>query len=138
MFWFGLDKCQMPTKNALSLTLLSCTGQMKYDERVEGRDKDRERSLTNYWHRQNRLNLGRKGKFTLFTLFSPCFACYVSITIFILDSSSLLPGSPKVFWFCLNLQLRTTQLLSHSFPLASRIGRRKEKGKNSWLGMRTV
>jgi len=36
-------------------------GERKYDERLEGRDKDRERSLTNYHHRQNRLNLGRKG-----------------------------------------------------------------------------
>jgi len=45
--------------------LLSWTGKRKYDERLEGRDKDRERSLTNYCHRQNRLNLGRKGKFNL-------------------------------------------------------------------------
>jgi len=51
----------VPTKTALSLPLLSRTGEMKYDERLEGRDKDRERSLTNYCHGQNRLNLGRKG-----------------------------------------------------------------------------
>jgi len=42
-FWFGLDKCQVPTKTALSLPLLSWTGERKYDEslRVEirtGRD----------------------------------------------------------------------------------------------------
>ena len=61
LFWFGLDKCQMPTKTALSLPLLSWTGERTYDERLEGRDKDRERSLTNYCHGQNRLNLGRKG-----------------------------------------------------------------------------
>ena len=61
MVWFGLDKYQVPTKTALSLPLLSRTGEMKYDERLEGRDKDRERSLTNYCHGQNRLNLGRKG-----------------------------------------------------------------------------
>jgi len=30
-------------------------------KRLEGRDKDRERSLTDYCHEQNRLNLGRKG-----------------------------------------------------------------------------
>jgi len=36
-------------------------GRGKYDERLMGRDKDRERSLTNYCHGQNRLNLGRKG-----------------------------------------------------------------------------
>jgi len=59
MFWFGLDKCQVPTKTALSL-LLCWTGEREYDERLEGRDKDRERSLTNYCHRQNRLNLGTK------------------------------------------------------------------------------
>ena len=61
MFWFGLDKCQVPTKTALSFPLLNWTGKRKYDERLEGRDKDRERSLTNYCHRQNRLNLQRKG-----------------------------------------------------------------------------
>ena len=61
MFWFGLDKCQVPTKTALLLPLLIWTGERKYDERLKGRDKDRERSLTNYRHRQNRLNLGRKG-----------------------------------------------------------------------------
>jgi len=47
MFWFGLDKCQVPTKTALSLPLLTWTGERKYDERLEGRDKNRERSLTN-------------------------------------------------------------------------------------------
>jgi len=61
LFWFSLDKRQVPTKTALSLHLLSCTGKRKYDERLEGRDKDRERSLTNYCHGQNRLNSGRKG-----------------------------------------------------------------------------
>jgi len=63
VFWFGLDKCQVPTKTTLSLSLLSWTGERKYDERLEGRDKDRKRSLTNYHHRQNRFNLERKGKF---------------------------------------------------------------------------
>jgi len=42
MFWFGLDKCQVPTRTALSLPLLSWTGEKEYDERLEGRDKDRE------------------------------------------------------------------------------------------------
>jgi len=58
---FGLAKCQVPTKTALSLPLLSWTEERKYDERLEGRDKDRERSLTSYCHGQNKLNLGRKG-----------------------------------------------------------------------------
>jgi len=47
------------TRAALSLPLLSWTGERKYDERLKGRDKDRERSLTNYCHRQNRLKLGK-------------------------------------------------------------------------------
>jgi len=61
VFWFGLDKCQVPTKTALPLPLLSWKGEKKYDERLEGQDKDWERSLTNCCHRQNRLNTGRKG-----------------------------------------------------------------------------
>jgi len=65
LFWFGLDKCQVPTKTTLSLPLLSWTGERKYDEKLEGWDKDRERSLSNYRHGQNRLNLGRKGKSNL-------------------------------------------------------------------------
>jgi len=60
LFWFGLDKCRVPTKTTLSLPLLNWTGERKYDKRLEGRDKDREGSLTNYCHRQNRLNIGEK------------------------------------------------------------------------------
>jgi len=51
----------VPTKTAVSLYLLSWTGETKYDERLKGQDKDRERSLTSYCHGQNRLNLGRTG-----------------------------------------------------------------------------
>jgi len=61
LFWFGLDKGQVPTKTTLSLPLLSWTGERRYDERFKGQGKDRERSLTFYCHGQNRLNLGRKG-----------------------------------------------------------------------------
>jgi len=61
VFWFGLDKCQVSTKTALSLPLLSWMGERKYDERLEGQDKDRDTSLTNHCHGQKRLNLGRKG-----------------------------------------------------------------------------
>jgi len=50
----------VPTKTALSLHLLSWAGERKYDERLVGQDKDRERSLTNYCHGLNRLNLGRE------------------------------------------------------------------------------
>ena len=32
----------------------------KYNKRLVSQDKDREGSLTNYGHRQNRLNLGKK------------------------------------------------------------------------------
>jgi len=35
MFWLGLDKCQVPIKTALSLPLLSWTGERKYDRRLE-------------------------------------------------------------------------------------------------------
>jgi len=56
--WFGLDKCQVPTKTTLSL---SWTGERKYGERLVGRDKDRERSLINCCNGQNRQNVGRKG-----------------------------------------------------------------------------
>jgi len=61
-FWFGLDKCQVPTKTALSLPLLNWTGERKYDERLMGQDMVRERPLASYRHRQSRLNLGRKGR----------------------------------------------------------------------------
>jgi len=42
--WFGLGKRQVPTKIALPLPLLSWTGERKYDERLEGRDKERDHS----------------------------------------------------------------------------------------------
>jgi len=41
LFWFGLDKCQVPTKTTPSLPLLGWTGERKYGEMVEmgtGRD----------------------------------------------------------------------------------------------------
>jgi len=41
-----MDKCQVPTKTALSLPLLSWTGKRKYDERLQGQVKEGERSLT--------------------------------------------------------------------------------------------
>jgi len=39
-------------------------GRKKYDERLMGRDKDREKSLTSYGHGQNRFNSWKK-KFNL-------------------------------------------------------------------------
>jgi len=48
--WFSPAGCQVPTKAALSLPLLSWAGEKKYDERLKGQDKDRERSLSNYHH----------------------------------------------------------------------------------------
>jgi len=50
---------QVPSKAALLLPLAG-QGREKYNEKLEGQDKDRERSLTNYHHRQNRLGLGKK------------------------------------------------------------------------------
>jgi len=43
--------------------LLSWTGERKYDKRLMGQNKDRERSLSNYCHRQNRPDLGKLVKF---------------------------------------------------------------------------
>jgi len=40
----------VPTKATPSLPLLGWTGEREYDERLEGPDKDRERSLTSYCH----------------------------------------------------------------------------------------
>jgi len=37
--------------------------EKKNHERLVGQDKDRERSLANYHHRQNRLNLGKQVEF---------------------------------------------------------------------------
>jgi len=34
VFWFSLDKHQVPTKATLSHPLLSWTGERKYDERL--------------------------------------------------------------------------------------------------------
>jgi len=50
---------QVPTKAALSLPLLSLTGEKNYNERLMDPVKDRERSLTNYHHGQNRLDMGK-------------------------------------------------------------------------------
>jgi len=49
---------QVTSKATLSYALPRWTGERKRKERLLGQDKDRERSLTNYCHGQNRLNLG--------------------------------------------------------------------------------
>jgi len=54
----------VPNKATLPLPLFYWTREKRYDESLVGPDKDRERSLTNYRHGQNRMNLGRK-KFDL-------------------------------------------------------------------------
>jgi len=53
---FSLAERQVPTKSALTLSLLNWTGQKKYNKRLMGQDKDWERSLTHYRHRKNRLD----------------------------------------------------------------------------------
>jgi len=45
--WFSLAESQVPAKAALSLSLLSWTEEKKYNERLMGQDKDRERLLRN-------------------------------------------------------------------------------------------
>jgi len=57
--WFNVTGCQVPTKDTLSLPSSAGQGRKKYSESLVGRDKDREKSLTNYCHRQNRLSLGK-------------------------------------------------------------------------------
>jgi len=59
LLWFGLAGHQVTTKAALSLPLLNWTREKKHNERLVGRDKDRECSPTSYRHRQNRLDLGK-------------------------------------------------------------------------------
>ena len=56
---FSLAGDQVPTKAALSLSLLNCRGERKYNEGLMGWGRDRERSLTNYHHGQNRVDLGK-------------------------------------------------------------------------------
>ena len=58
LWW--VDPGWMPgAHQSRSITLLlSWTGERrKYDERLVGRDKDRERSLTSYRHGKNRVDL---------------------------------------------------------------------------------
>jgi len=50
---------RVPSKASLSLLLLNQTGERRYDKRLMGQDKDRERLLSNYRHGQNRLDLGK-------------------------------------------------------------------------------
>jgi len=52
-----LARGQVPTKAALSLPLLSRTGERKYNKRLMGRDTARGRSLTSDTYR---LDLGKK------------------------------------------------------------------------------
>jgi len=51
----------VPTKTTLTLHLLNWTGERKYNERLEGQARDRERSLTNYHHGQTDYTWGVKG-----------------------------------------------------------------------------
>ena len=48
-----------PTPIPRPPVLLGGRRERKYNERLLGRGKDRERSLTNYRHGQNRLDLGQ-------------------------------------------------------------------------------
>jgi len=51
MSWFSLAGYQVPIKAALSLPLLKWTGEKKYNKRLVGWKKNRERSLPNYHDR---------------------------------------------------------------------------------------
>jgi len=55
-----VDPGSMPgTHQSCSITPSAGQGREKHNKRLVDRDKDRERSLTNYHHGQNRLNLGK-------------------------------------------------------------------------------
>jgi len=54
-----LAGCQVPTKATLSLPLLSWTGDKKSNESLVCRDQDRERSVSSYYHDQDRLDAGK-------------------------------------------------------------------------------
>jgi len=72
--------------------LLSWTGERKYDDRLVGREKDGERSLTNYHHGQSRLNVMRKKS----------LICHQSSQSKIITnkttSKKQLPPTPPFFW----------------------------------------
>jgi len=53
----------MPTKATLSLHILRWTGERKCNGRLMGQDKDKETSLTNYHHGQNKFSLGKLVEF---------------------------------------------------------------------------
>jgi len=54
---------QVPTHPALSLLFLNWTLERKYNGNLVNQDKDRERAFTNYYHRQNRFDLGTLAQF---------------------------------------------------------------------------
>ena len=56
MWWVDVGWTPDAWQDAVSLPPLSWTGERKHNERLMGLDKDRERSLTNYHHGQNRFD----------------------------------------------------------------------------------
>jgi len=54
-----LAGCQVPTRATLSLLLFIWTEKRKYNKRLMSRNEDKERSLTNCHHGQNRLKFGK-------------------------------------------------------------------------------
>ena len=60
MVWW-VDPGWMPGayQSHFIIPLLNWTRERKYNNRLMGRDKDSERSLSNYHHRENRLDLGK-------------------------------------------------------------------------------
>jgi len=59
MPWFSLAGCQVPTKAALSLPLLNWTGEKKNMTKGLWVEIRPGRSVSNYCHRQSRLDLGK-------------------------------------------------------------------------------
>jgi len=59
VWWVDLGWTPGPHQSHFITVLLSWTGERNTRKRLVGGDKDRGISLTNYCHRQNRLDLGK-------------------------------------------------------------------------------
>ena len=128
-----LTGCQVPTKAALSLVLLNWTEERKYDERLVGQDKDKERSLTSYCHGQNRLDLGKlvwfitdqigvglweiKPNFKNTFALSPFFLALTSLPIFCASTPWAVQGDREWDLQSVHHTLSLPLLPPHALPL---------------------
>lgn len=59
LLWADPDWTPCAQQRPSITSILKYTGNRKYHEQLLGQDKDRERSFTNYHHRQKRFDLGK-------------------------------------------------------------------------------